>query len=711
MALTKITRSGITADAIDGTKIADDAINSEHLTDGGVDTAHIGANQVTAAKVASDVATQSELDTVSTVASAALPKAGGAMTGAITTNSTFDGIDIATRDGVLTSTTATAAAALPKAGGAMTGAITTNSTFDGVDIATRDAILTSTTTTAGAALPKAGGTMTGDIAHAGNFTINTDGNIALDNGSNNIVLLKDGAQYGLLTASSGNLVIKSGATTAITFANAAATFASTIVAAGNITSNGNLVTTNDVIFGANANGLAEEDGTIVRYKNTHSGGVLHLMTHDGNEDIEINPSGWMRFETAGSERMRITDNGTIGIGNTIPNTFNSQANLLVVGTGSGDNGITIYSGSGTGDSGNLFFADGAGASDETRGGISYQHETNQMQFRVNDANKMEITSAGNVGIGTNSPSNTLVVNSSGGAVVDILRDSNSGYLRLSTDGTLGTIKNGGGALTFKTGGDTERMRILSDGKVGIGTTTPGAPLNVRSTADGTIQRFSRSGVCDWDFSIGNTPVLTGVGAGAFEIIPQNANMQFCIGKAGTTTANFVIASNGQIGLGGANYGTDGQVLTSTGASTTPAWEDAAGGSDVHADGWTCRMNGVTEVSEATIDWGNVTQIGSNNSESGGVITIGTAGWYFVMFRVFHYSTDTCDVDVSIRNGTTDQISRVSWDSNRVDKAGTGFALVDCAASDTVSIFGSGKFQGAATLNSNSYFMGFRLGDT
>ena len=56
-----------------------------------------------------------------------------------------------------------AAAALPKSGGAMTGAITTNSTFDGVDIATRDAILTSTTTTAGAALPKAGGTMTGRI--------------------------------------------------------------------------------------------------------------------------------------------------------------------------------------------------------------------------------------------------------------------------------------------------------------------------------------------------------------------------------------------------------------------------------------------------------------------------------------------------------------------------------------------------------------------
>ena len=65
-----------------------------------------------------------------------LPLAGGALTGALTTNSTIDGVDIAARDAVLTSTATTASAALPKAGGAMTGAITTNSTFDTRDVAT-----------------------------------------------------------------------------------------------------------------------------------------------------------------------------------------------------------------------------------------------------------------------------------------------------------------------------------------------------------------------------------------------------------------------------------------------------------------------------------------------------------------------------------------------------------------------------------------------
>ena len=59
---------------------------------------------------------------------------GAAFTGAITTNSTVDGVDIATRDAILTSTTTTANAALPKAGGAMSGAITTSSTFDGRNV-------------------------------------------------------------------------------------------------------------------------------------------------------------------------------------------------------------------------------------------------------------------------------------------------------------------------------------------------------------------------------------------------------------------------------------------------------------------------------------------------------------------------------------------------------------------------------------------------
>ena len=102
-------------------------VTSGGIADGTLSVEDIKDDAVTAAKLANSINTDIATGvTGNTTANAALPKAGGAMTGAITTNSTFDGVDIATRDGVLTSTTATAAAALPKAGGTMTGALDLN---------------------------------------------------------------------------------------------------------------------------------------------------------------------------------------------------------------------------------------------------------------------------------------------------------------------------------------------------------------------------------------------------------------------------------------------------------------------------------------------------------------------------------------------------------------------------------------------------------
>ena len=85
------------------------------------------------------------------------------------------------------------AVSLPLAGGALTGAVTTNSTFDGVDIATRDGILTSTTTTADAALPKAGGTLTGAAIGSTDTDATNTGNVTLDFSANqNFVLTLTG---------------------------------------------------------------------------------------------------------------------------------------------------------------------------------------------------------------------------------------------------------------------------------------------------------------------------------------------------------------------------------------------------------------------------------------------------------------------------------------------------------------------------------------
>jgi hypothetical protein len=52
---------------------------------------------------------------------------------------------------------------------------------------------------------------------------------------------------------------------------------------------------------------------------------------------------------------------------------------------------------------------------------------------------------------------------------------------------------------------------------------------------------------------------------------QNSGLRFSTTASGVTAERLRIASAGQIGIGGANYGTSGQVLTSGGASAAPSW--------------------------------------------------------------------------------------------------------------------------------------------
>ena len=82
-------------------------------------------------------------------------------------------------------------------------------TVDGVDIATRDGVLTSTTTTANAALPKAGGTMTGNISHASNFTLDMGGEITLDADGAVINLHDGGVSTGKVDLTNSDITLAS----------------------------------------------------------------------------------------------------------------------------------------------------------------------------------------------------------------------------------------------------------------------------------------------------------------------------------------------------------------------------------------------------------------------------------------------------------------------------------------------------------------------
>jgi len=139
-----------------------------------------------------------------------------------------------------------------------------------------------------------------------------------------------------------------------------------------------------------------------------------------------------------------------------------------------------------------------------------------------------------------------------GKELRIKRPNGSGDIRLFNTSTYATIEStvdpiyikSANAIRFDTNGNDQRMLIDNAGKVGIGTTSPAKLLHLSESADGAKLRITRAGVSEWDFSIGNTSTLTGVGAGALELLPQTANSYFAIGQAGTTTTLLHVKNTG-----------------------------------------------------------------------------------------------------------------------------------------------------------------------
>jgi hypothetical protein len=126
--------------------------------------------------------------------------------------------------------------------------------------------------------------------------------------------------------------------------------------------------------------------------------------------------------------------------------------------------------------------------------------------------RLRITSAGNVGIGTTSPASLLHINGTGNTFTRYTNTTNSGhYIDIGANGAGESFVYGYGAypLLFGTNG-SEIMRITSGGNVGIGTTSPGYKLQ----AVGSFQTglgygtFTVGGSSDWAYNItGNEAAL------------------------------------------------------------------------------------------------------------------------------------------------------------------------------------------------------------
>ena len=103
--------------------------------------------------------------------------------------------------------------------------------------------------------------------------------------------------------------------------------------------------------------------------------IIH--TGDTNTAIRFPAADTITAETSGSERLRIDGSGRVMIGNTVASSFtgNSSDNL-VVGSGTGGEGITVYSA--TDNQGSITFADGTSGNAAYRGAVEYNHTADRL---------------------------------------------------------------------------------------------------------------------------------------------------------------------------------------------------------------------------------------------------------------------------------------------------------------------------------------------
>jgi len=182
---------------------------------------------------------------------------------------------------------------------------------------------------------------------------------------------------------------------------------------------------------------------------------------DSNTGLSFG-SDTVNINTGGTTRATVDSSGKFGIGNTSPASFDDYANLLVVGTTSGNNGITIAAGSSN--SSSIYFADGtSGGSQKNAGIVDYNHSTDKMRFGTAASDAMVIDSSRKVGIGTNSPDaayrTSIQEDTSGHGVLLLNRTANIDstfrdfvlFKRSST--TVGSIKTNNSGTQYNTSSD------------------------------------------------------------------------------------------------------------------------------------------------------------------------------------------------------------------------------------------------------------------
>ncbi|MBL7050725.1 hypothetical protein ISS04_01025 [Candidatus Woesearchaeota archaeon] len=253
--------------------------------------------------------------------------------------------------------------------------------------------------------------------------------------------------------------------------------------------------------------------------------------------------------------------GNVGIGTTSP-----AALLSVGGNGesaslsvTGQPGVTNIATYRDSDGENVFKAEGniSGASLKVWFG-DMDGVGNENYLLVDEGNSKFIFNNGNVGIGTTSPSQKLVV----AGDLNVTGTSYLGNVVINSENiTTDNIISKDGNISFFNSTGNEKMRITNEGNVGIGTTGPEMQLHV--LGDGSTATGAKFII--ESFQVGGEWMRFSSGSQGSSIKFSDTSQGLWIGAVGTKSDgsvidDFFIGSDGKIGIGTYTPGTAGVAI-------------------------------------------------------------------------------------------------------------------------------------------------------
>ena len=273
--------------------------------------------------------------------------------------------------------------------------------------------------------------------------------------------------------------------------------------------------------------------------------TLSIGPTDDDTGFENAADGNLALYTNGVERVRFDENGNVGIGVTNPNrTLHAHAASAAFGQFT-----TSSTGSSISDGMVLGYADAVGAA-------IFNYENTNLAFGTNNAYRMYLDPDGKLGIGVSSPEGALSLNSGSVAgVPGVFFDgfgASEGEIAVDNGETLNIGEWDGSTFT-------ENMRIASNGRVAIGTTTANSLLTLGSSAGTTAGGVNfQNGTQDW-------------------FIYQNSSNDLVFTDESTDIVTF--EGDGDVGIKTTDPETDFHLNHTSGVSNGLSISNASGGTD------------------------------------------------------------------------------------------------------------------------------------